>query len=78
MIKATVWVSDPTWANHIPLLGDAGLTIKKYPYFDTSDGTIKFDQMIATLEQAKQGDIVLLHGCCHNPTGRGSFATTVA
>ncbi len=66
---ATVWVSDPTWANHIPLLGDAGLTIKTYPYFDTSDGSIKFEQMIDTLKTAKKGDIVLLHGCCHNPTG---------
>lgn len=67
--NATVWVSDPTWANHIPLLGDAGLTIKKYPYFDTASGTIKFDQMMDTLSKANKGDIVLLHGCCHNPTG---------
>lgn len=67
--NATVWVSDPTWANHIPLLGDAGLNIKTYPYFDTNDGSIKFDEMVNTLKQASAGDIVLLHGCCHNPTG---------
>ena len=65
----TVWVSDPTWANHIPLLGDAGLTLKPYPYFDKDNACIKFDEMMATLSDVKQGDVVLLHGCCHNPTG---------
>lgn len=65
----TVWVSDPTWANHIPLLGDAGLTLKPYPYFDKEKAGIKFDEMMSTLKDVKQGDVVLLHGCCHNPTG---------
>ncbi|MGS2721222.1 amino acid aminotransferase [Paraglaciecola aestuariivivens] len=65
----TVWVSDPTWANHIPLIGSAGLTIKTYPYFDKSKGLINFDAMAECLAQVKQGDVVLLHGCCHNPTG---------
>ncbi|WP_438863915.1 aromatic amino acid transaminase [Neptunicella sp.] len=65
----TVWVSDPTWANHIPLIGNAGLTIKTYPYFDKANACIKFDQMTDCLSQVKKGDVVLLHGCCHNPTG---------
>lgn len=65
----TVWVSDPTWANHIPLIGDAGLSLAKYPYFDKDKASINFDAMIDTLKSVKKGDIVLLHGCCHNPTG---------
>lgn len=65
----TVWVSNPTWANHIPLLSGAGLSIKEYPYFDAATHGIAFDQMVDTLEQAPAGDVVLLHGCCHNPSG---------
>jgi len=65
----TVWASDPTWANHIPLLGGAGLTIKSYPYYDTDAKNIRFDEMIEILDSIPGGDIVLLHGCCHNPTG---------
>ena len=63
------WVSDPTWANHIPLIGSAGLEIKTYPYFDKEAAGINFDAMMETLKQTGKGDIVLLHGCCHNPTG---------
>lgn len=66
---ARVWVSDPTWANHIPLIGDAGLTLETYPYFDKASASIKFDEMMDALKQVKKGDVVLLHGCCHNPTG---------
>jgi len=66
---ATVWVSDPTWANHVPLLGSAGLTIENYPYYDYASHSIRFDEMLRTLEQVKPGDVVLLHGCCHNPCG---------
>lgn len=65
----TVWVSDPTWANHIPLIGSAGLKIETYPYFDKDSASIKFDEMVACLEKVNKGDVVLLHGCCHNPTG---------
>ncbi|WP_151703655.1 aromatic amino acid transaminase [Nitrincola alkalilacustris] len=65
----TVWVSDPTWANHIPLLGGAGLKIQTYAYYDHASGGIQFDKMMSALENAKTGDIVLLHGCCHNPSG---------
>lgn len=66
---ATLWVSDPTWGNHIPLLGSAGLTIKEYPYYDADTHDIRFAAMLDTLKQANKHDIVLLHGCCHNPTG---------
>ncbi|MFK7887356.1 MAG: aromatic amino acid transaminase [Gammaproteobacteria bacterium] len=65
----TVWVSDPTWANHIPLLGSAGLELKTYPYYDATTGGIRFDEMLAALEQVPSGDTVLLHAFCHNPTG---------
>lgn len=66
---ATMWVSDPTWANHIPIFETAGLKIEKYPYFDKSTGGIRFDAMMESINQVKKGDIVVLHGCCHNPTG---------
>ncbi len=66
---ARIFVSDPTWANHIPLLGDAGLRIENYPYYDYATHSIRFDDMMRTLQQAKVGDLVLLHGCCHNPCG---------
>lgn len=64
-----VWVSDPTWANHIPLLGDAGIELHTYPYFDKNTASIKFDEMMACLSKVGPDDVVLLHGCCHNPTG---------
>jgi aspartate aminotransferase len=66
---ATIWVSNPTWGNHIPLLGDTGLQIKSYPYYDPQSHGVSFDAMLETLQQAKRGDLVLLHGCCHNPSG---------
>lgn len=67
--EATIWVSDPTWANHMPLLGDTGLAIKTYPYYDYQSHDVRFDDMLASLQQANAGDVVLLHGCCHNPSG---------
>lgn len=67
--KARVFVSDPTWANHIPLMSSAGLQLETYPYFDKEKAGIRFDAMVDTLKTAGKGDIVLLHGCCHNPTG---------
>jgi len=66
---ATVWVSDPTWPNHIPLLSAAGLKLENYPYYDAASCTVTVDAMLDTLQKAKAGDAVLLHGCCHNPTG---------
>ena len=65
----TVWISDPTWTNHESIFQAAGLTVKTYPYFDAQTNGLKFDAMIAALATIGQGDIVLLHGCCHNPTG---------
>ena len=66
---AAVWASEPTWANHIPLLGGAGLTLKSYPYYDTQNHVINIDQMLDTLSRVPAGDLVLLHACCHNPSG---------
>ena len=67
--EATVWVSDPTWANHKPLIGSAGLKFKSYPYYDHESHNVKFIDMLKILQQVPQGDLVLLHGCCHNPSG---------
>ncbi|PID62311.1 MAG: aromatic amino acid aminotransferase [Gammaproteobacteria bacterium] len=67
--NATVWLSDPTWPNHGPLIGSAGFTLANYPYYDNATSTISFDAMLETLSSAAEGDIVVLHGCCHNPTG---------
>jgi len=64
-----VWVSDPTWANHFTLLKSAGLEAKQYPYYNASTGAVDFDAMYSALTQVPAGDIVLLHACCHNPTG---------
>jgi len=65
----TVWVSEPTWANHVPLLGGAGLELKSYPYYDTQRHAIEIDAMLDTLRNAPKGDVLLLHACCHNPSG---------
>ena len=67
--EARLWLSDPTWPNHVPLLSAAGLTLERYPYYDASTGGVDFKGMTDTLEGAAAGDIVLLHGCCHNPSG---------
>ena len=65
----TLWVSDPTWPNHTAIAKYLGLPIRTYRYFDEATRGVDFDGMIADLGQAKAGDVVLLHGCCHNPTG---------
>ncbi|MDJ0906187.1 MAG: amino acid aminotransferase [Woeseiaceae bacterium] len=67
--SVSVWVSEPTWANHVPLLGGAGLDLKPYPYYDTGNHVINVEAMIDALRAAPQGDVVLLHACCHNPSG---------
>lgn len=66
---ASLWVSTPTWANHVPLLGNAGLTLKEYPYYDYKNHAIDFAAMKNTLQSIPAGDLVLLHACCHNPSG---------
>jgi aspartate aminotransferase len=66
---ANLWVSIPTWANHVPLLGSAGLKLREYPYYDYASHSINFAAMMETLKQVPRGDLVLLHACCHNPSG---------
>ena len=66
---ATIWVSDPTWPNHLSILKHMGMPVKLYRYFDSETRAVDFTGMIADLSQAGAGDVVLLHGCCHNPTG---------
>ena len=66
---ANLWVSTPTWANHIPLLGSAGLKLREYPYYDYASHSINFAAMMETLGTIPRGDLVLLHACCHNPSG---------
>ena len=66
---ATVWVSDPTWANHFPLLQSAGLKLEKYAYYSPETHAVDFNKMLSALQAIPIGDVVLLHGCCHNPTG---------
>ena len=66
---AKVHVGTPTWPNHVPVIEATGLTISEYRYYDRLETRIRFDEMMAALNGAPQGDVVLLHGCCHNPTG---------
>ncbi len=66
---ATAWIPDPSWPNHHPMLELAGLSPRTYPYFDPKTRTVKFEEMLATLDKMGPDDIVLLHACCHNPTG---------
>jgi aspartate aminotransferase len=66
---ATVHISDPTWGNHTPLLGSSGLRLERYPYYDTAAHVLRFDAMLERLDRAAEGDVVLIHGCCHNPSG---------
>ncbi len=66
---AKVLVGTPTWPNHIPVIQAAGLNIAEYRFYDKLETRIRFDEMIAAFAGAQRGDVVLLHGCCHNPTG---------
>jgi len=65
----TVHVSDPTWGNHASLLGSSGLELARYPYYDAAAHALCFDAMLQALHEAAPGDAVLIHACCHNPTG---------
>ena len=67
--QATVWLSDPTWPNHPNVFGSAALQVQSYPYFEAEANGVAFDRMVAVLEAIPKGDVLLLHGCCHNPTG---------
>ena len=67
--EATIWVSSPTWPNHLSILKFMGLPFREYRYFDEATRSVDFDGMMTDLAEVKAGDAVLLHGCCHNPTG---------
>ena len=67
--KSNVWVSDPTWDNHRAMFEGAGFTVNTYPYYDAKTGGVKFPEMLAALKALPEQSIVLLHACCHNPTG---------
>lgn len=67
--EATVWLSNPTWPNHPSIIKYLGMNMAEYRYFDSESRGVDFDGMLADLAQVKAGDVVLLHACCHNPTG---------
>ena len=66
---ARVFVGAPTWPNHPPIIGAVGLEPVDYPYYERGQATIRFEDMLAALQSGEPGDVALLHGCCHNPTG---------
>ncbi|HKY02328.1 MAG TPA: amino acid aminotransferase [Burkholderiales bacterium] len=67
--QAQLWISDPSWENHRALFEAAGFTVNTYPYYDAATHGVKFDAMIQTLRSLPAGSVVVLHACCHNPTG---------
>lgn len=67
--KAEVWVSDPTWENHVALFEGAGLKVHTYPYYDAATGGLCFDAMLEAFKAMPSGSVVLMHASCHNPTG---------
>ena len=64
-----VWVSNPSWPNHKSVFTSAGLEVREYAYYDAANHALDFDGLLASLNEAQAGDVVLFHGCCHNPTG---------
>ena len=67
--KSTVWLTQPTWPNHPPIFSAAGVPTKSFPYFDAKTNALAFEEAVAAIQNMPAGDLVLLHGCCHNPTG---------
>lgn len=67
--EATVWISNPTWPNHLSIVKYLGIPMREYRYFDAETGAVDAEGMMEDLAGVKAGDVVLLHGCCHNPTG---------
>ena len=67
--KATVWLTQPTWPNHPQIFAAAGVPTKSFAYFDAKTNALAFEECIAAIQQIPAGDVVMLHGCCHNPTG---------
>lgn len=68
-LSSKVWISDPTWVNHYQIATAAGLSFEKYTYYDSAKHGLAFDAMMECLNKASEGEVVLLHACCHNPTG---------
>jgi aromatic-amino-acid transaminase len=66
---SALWVSDPTWDNHRAMFEGAGVQVNTYPYYDPATGGVRFDAMLAAISQLPARSVVLLHACCHNPTG---------
>src|SRR5438309_7426016 len=66
---ARVFLGTPSWPNHAPIIQAVRLGIEEYPYYERGQGIIRFEDMVAALERGEAGDVALLHGCCHNPTG---------
>jgi aromatic-amino-acid transaminase len=64
-----VWVGTPSWPNHVPIFQEAGLEVRPHPYYDASRSDLHFAKIVDGLDGAVAGDVLLLHGCCHNPTG---------
>jgi len=67
--KSTIWLTQPTWPNHPPIFAAAGVPIKTVPYFDATTNGLAWDAFFAAVNQLPAGDVLLLHACCHNPTG---------
>ncbi len=64
-----MWVSNPSWPNHKSVFNAAGPEVREYAYYDAENHTLDFEALQASLSEAQAGDVVLFHGCCHNPTG---------
>jgi aspartate/tyrosine/aromatic aminotransferase len=69
MRNATVWLTQPTWPNHPQIFAAAGVPTKSYPYFDAKTNSLAIEECIAAIKKMPAGDVIMLHGCCHNPTG---------
>jgi aromatic-amino-acid transaminase len=67
--RVEVWISDPSRENHTALFEGAGFKVNSYPYYDAANRSIRLDAMLGTLRELPPGTIVVLHACCHNPTG---------
>jgi len=67
--NAKIWLSNPTWANHNTIFAAAGVECEKYAYRDPETNGLDFDAMYESIKKIPKGDVILLHGCCHNPTG---------
>jgi aromatic-amino-acid transaminase len=67
--NSEVWISDPSWENHRALFESAGFTVKTYPYYDPASHGVNFGGLLAALKSAPEGTVIVLHACCHNPSG---------